>query len=84
MKYGENWDGISDADETFWDTFIAPRVKERDGNKCIVCNSTNRLTAHHTVIRKDPLDCYFNELITVCMSCHRKIHLGKLVLPKRK
>lgn len=84
MKYGKNWEGLSDADETFWDNFVSPRVVERDGGKCTICKSTNRLTAHHTVIRKDPLDCYFNELVTLCMSCHRKLHTGKIDLKGKK
>ena len=43
-------------------------------NKCIVCNKERYITAHH----KD----YNNRLdvLWLCASCHKKLHLGIIVL----
>lgn len=47
-------------------------VRERDGNKCFVCGSTERLNAHHILPKKmwgkDKLDPRVG--ITLCCRCH--------------
>lgn len=53
----------------------------RDGYTCTQCGGRNaRLDAHHIIYRehggKDTLD----NLITLCKSCHDKVHKGKLQL----
>lgn len=55
-----------------WSEFI----RERDGNRCVLCHSTERLEAHH-IIRKS----FWNHLkfqtgngITLCRTCHKEPH----------
>lgn len=47
-------------------------VRERDGNKCFLCGSTERLNAHHILPKKmwgkDKLDPRVG--ITLCCRCH--------------
>lgn len=54
-------------------------VLERDGRKCQRCGSTHRLHVHH--IRKwnpeDPSTHELGNLVTLCASCHRKVHARK-------
>lgn len=57
-----------------WSKFI----RERDGNCCVICNSKNRLSAHH-VIRKSlwkNLRFQTGNGITLCHSCHKDPHEG--------
>jgi hypothetical protein len=56
--------------------FVRPKIIERDGNKCVVCNSEERLHVHHLdnsggslLVNNDPLN-----LITMCDLCHNSIH----------
>lgn len=51
---------------------IKKLVYERDGWKCCFCGSADDLTVHHL---KDG-DAIEN-MITVCKSCHSRIHSGK-------
>lgn len=57
-------------------TFALKRlVKERDFNKCIQCNSKERLVVHHLDFEK--FNHLINNLITLCRSCHSHIHYEK-------
>ena len=48
------------------------KVRERDGNKCFLCGSTERLNAHHLLPKKmwskEKLDPRVG--ITLCCKCH--------------
>jgi hypothetical protein len=66
------------ASETFclrrWSDFI----RARDGHRCIICNSTERVAAHH-VCRKSFLpEARFQtgNGATLCGSCHAESHAG--------
>lgn len=51
-------------------------VKTRDLYRCLCCDSTDRIQAHH-VIRKTlyPLSAFeTGNGITLCLGCHRRIH----------
>ena len=52
---------------------IAKKCYERDGWKCIKCGNKGSLNAHHiipwSISKNDSLD----NLITLCISCHKKI-----------
>lgn len=52
------------------------KVLERDNNKCIYCNSTEKLNAHHIYAWQFYEDKRFevSNGITVCNNCHKKIH----------
>jgi len=52
---------------------IRRQVMKRDGNRCMICNSSRNLTVHHrTYIRfgQEGLD----DLTTICYICHGVIH----------
>ena len=52
--------------------FIRERTLERDGYKCIMCNSFENLVVHHlTYINQG--EELLSELKTLCRSCHGKI-----------
>ena len=53
---------------------IAQMVKERDGNKCVICGSTENLNAHHIGYDGDCLD--ENDIVTLCNRCHECLHDG--------
>ena len=53
----------------------------RDGFKCTQCEKKNiDLDAHHIVYREHGGKDTIENLITLCKSCHDKVHLGKLEL----
>lgn len=57
-----------------WSRFI----RTRDGNRCVICNSKKRLSAHH-VIRKSfwkHLRFQTGNGITLCHICHKDPHAG--------
>lgn len=57
----------------------AQAVKDRDGNKCVICGNADNLNAHHIYC-----EGYFPNLqyilsngITLCRKCHTLAHRGK-------
>jgi len=57
-----------------WSQFI----RARDGDRCVICNSKKRLSAHH-VIRKSlwkHLRFQTGNGITLCLICHKDPHAG--------
>jgi hypothetical protein len=54
---------------------ITPAIKERDKNKCVICASKKFLNVHH--IDSDPKNSEPLNLVTLCRSCHNKIHYQK-------
>lgn len=48
------------------------KVRERDGNKCVLCGSTEHLNAHHLMPKKFWKDyrLELNNGITLCCKCH--------------
>ena len=53
---------------------VAEMVKDRDGNKCVICGSTENLNAHHIGYDGDCLD--ENDIVTLCNRCHECLHDG--------
>jgi 5-methylcytosine-specific restriction endonuclease McrA len=45
-----------------------------DGFKCQLCGTTERLHVHH---KRYGRDLVLGDLITLCMSCHMRLHHGK-------
>ena len=64
-------------------------VLKRDGYKCQCCGAHTtkdkvvKLHVHHLESRKTGGNAPDN-LITLCASCHKAYHAGKIVLPKKK
>ena len=53
----------------------------RDGYQCAQCEKKNiRLDAHHIVWKEHGGKDTISNLLTLCRSCHRKVHKGKLSL----
>ena len=53
---------------------VAAMVKDRDGNKCVICGSTENLNAHHIGYDGDRMD--ENDIVTLCNRCHECLHDG--------
>jgi predicted metal-binding protein len=61
------------------------KTLDRDGNHCVVCQMTNDLTVHHkdetgmkSVGSYKKSNNSPNNLVTLCRSCHSKLHNGTL------
>ena len=73
----ENYKEFLKTDE--W-KHIAQMVKERDGQKCVICGSTENLNAHHIGYDGDCLD--ENDIVTLCNRCHECLHDGIKTMSK--
>ena len=51
------------------------QVLERDGWHCQVCGSTMNLEVHHVQFRSHEGNDSEDNLITLCVQCHKLIHL---------
>ena len=60
---------------------LRTRVLERDGWRCQDCGSLKTLQVHHLKKRSDLGDDASDNLITLCVNCHRRRH--KLPLDTR-
>ncbi len=60
--YPENW------------KIIIVEIKNRDGNKCVQCDSTNKLEVHHILPLSRGGTNSKRNLITLCEGCHSKRH----------
>lgn len=55
-----------------WNKFFLSIVREREGAKCYFCGKTGELEIHHIVARKHGGDDSPENLILLCVVCHRK------------
>jgi len=57
-------------------------ILERDGHKCKICGLKVDLEVHHIVRVVDEIELIVDQDngISLCRSCHHKIHAGKLVV----
>lgn len=59
-------------------------IKNRDGNKCLLCGEAENLVVHH--LRYDSVDIEHpgrerdSDLVTLCRRCHNKFHNAELNL----
>lgn len=61
--------------ETAYWKQIARAVKERDGRRCVVCNSSKQLAAHHrTYAHHGEEHLFLGDLTTLCEACHTRHH----------
>jgi 5-methylcytosine-specific restriction endonuclease McrA len=51
-------------------------VLRRDGWRCQFCGSMTNLEVHHQQFRSHSGDDKDNNLITLCSSCHRTMHVS--------
>jgi len=54
----------------------AQMVKEKDEYKCVKCNSTEKLVAHHIEgLNENPIESADIDLgVTLCKKCHKEVH----------
>ena len=53
------------------------KIKKRDGKKCYLCNSTDNLYVHHIKTVGSGGTDEYNNLITLCHTCHMEKAHGK-------
>jgi len=53
---------------------LSRQVKQRDQGECALCSSTNRVQAHHIRHRREGGLDELDNLVSLCASCHRRIH----------
>lgn len=58
-----------------WNKILRRFILERDNFSCQFCNSTKKLVVHHKDKNKN--NCKQENLITLCRSCHMRVHNGK-------
>lgn len=53
-------------------------VRARDGYKCVLCSSKNRISAHHIVRKSFLKEAMYmtGNGITLCKTCHQEVHSG--------
>lgn len=52
---------------------ICERVKERDGFRCVLCNSDKNLVVHHRTYKNFGNE-NLEDLVTLCLGCHKIFH----------
>lgn len=64
-----------EASNTRYNEFrrMRTQAKKRDGGRCVLCYSKEKLQAHHILRFKDSDDNSVSNLVTLCGDCHRKI-----------
>lgn len=63
-----------------WASGFKKKIRKRDNRQCVVCKTKDKvLSVHH--IDKNKQNISPSNLITVCNSCHRKVHNGTAQLP---
>lgn len=53
---------------------LSNKIKDRDGRKCVVCDSKRKLNVHHKKYTGMAWEAPESDLITLCEECHSKIH----------
>jgi 5-methylcytosine-specific restriction endonuclease McrA len=51
---------------------VRAAVRRRDGNRCVVCGRSDRLSVHHVVPARLGGDDSMDNLVTVCVLHHRQ------------
>lgn len=63
---------ISSPYPRIWKDKLKNKIKQRDGNKCVFCESSHPLEVHHIDYNKQ--NCGEENLITLCKKCHTITH----------
>ena len=64
-NYGKYWDSWRD---------ISKQVKNRDGNKCVLCGGIEGLEPHHITPLSKGGKTVMSNLLTMCKTCHDRRH----------
>ncbi len=54
------------------------RILDRDGNRCLVCNSPKNLNVHHRTYERIGAE-HDSDLTTMCQPCHAVFHAHRTV-----
>lgn len=63
---------------------IRARIRERDNHQCQICGSPEQLQVHHIEPFRKERKHAFDNLITLCASCHGKVEHGVIECPRPK
>ena len=55
-----------------WDK-LRKKILQRDGHRCVICNSNHHLHVHHRTYENCGAEDD-NDLVTLCSSCHKTFH----------
>lgn len=80
----ENWSALNYRNLSGFTDALKDKIKERDQDCCQVCGEHGRLEVHHIVPQKLGGDHHPDNLITLCISCHRAIETRDLDYAIRK
>lgn len=67
-----NWKGGAEVYTAEFKKVIGPKVKKKDGGKCVVCGSRRQLVCHH--IDENPRNNDLKNLVTLCRKDHSVLH----------
>jgi len=65
------WDGSNSQYGEGW-TERLEEIRRRDGNRCTLCGSTDRVEVHHIRKHKGKREHNLTKMVALCASCHRK------------
>lgn len=65
-----------------WTRALRRTIKARDKYMCQVCKSKRQLVVHH--VDENKLNNHHDNLLTLCRSCHSRLHASKAMIPKMK
>lgn len=54
---------------------IKAKRKAIDGGKCCMCGSTQDLQIHHLTYRNFTQESPWTDVLTLCESCHKNVHV---------
>lgn len=60
--------------------WVRNRVLRRDQHCCVLCGSGSRLNVHHRHYKRTGRE-KMRDLLTLCRSCHERVHAEEIVLP---
>lgn len=60
-----------DLNKSRWQT-LRKQVRQRDGNRCVVCGATQRLSVHHVTAAVDGGKDVLDNLVTLCATHHSR------------
>jgi len=69
---GKDWDGTNSRYGEEWSQ-KREEVRLRDGFRCSLCGSSDRIEVHHLRKYKGNMEHNLDSMMTLCASCHRKV-----------
>lgn len=73
ISIGLKWRTYKDYLSSAWWSQKAAEVKDRDGNRCRICNSDKRIAVHHRTYERIGRE-KDEDVLTLCETCHSLFH----------